>query len=54
MTERVRVSAAELRDLWFSPEACGLIIDYQTQTKVVRLEDGTEYETPLAELRSEP
>lgn len=50
MAERIRVTEARLKELWFSDEASGLIHDHQTQTKVVRMQDGTEYETPFAEL----
>lgn len=50
MSERIRVDEATLRELWFGDEAVGLTIDHQTRTKVVRMKDGTEYETPFDEL----
>lgn len=53
MSERIRVTEAELRDHWFSDAATGMVHDYSTQTKVVRMEDGTEYETPFDELGGE-
>ena len=50
MGERIRVSEDELKRLWFSDESTGMIHDHSTQTKVVVMQDGTEYETPFAEL----
>ena len=47
---RIQVTEDELRDLWFSDDAEGLLHDHQTQTKVVRMKDGQEYETPFSEL----
>jgi hypothetical protein len=47
---RIRVTEAELKAHWFSPDATGMIHDHQTETKVVVMADGTEYETPFAEL----
>jgi small-conductance mechanosensitive channel len=48
--QRIRVTEAELKRHWFGPDATGMIHDHQTRTKVVRMEDGTEYETPFSEL----
>lgn len=50
MSARIRVSHAELKRLWFSDDARGMVHDHQTKTKVVVMADGTEYETPFAEL----
>ena len=52
MPDRIRVSAAELKRHWLSAKATGLIHDHQTGTKVVVMADGTEYETPFAELEA--
>jgi hypothetical protein len=49
-TERKRVTEAELKRLWFSDQATGMIHDHQTGEKVVVMEDGTEYATPFADL----
>ncbi|HET7690012.1 MAG TPA: hypothetical protein VFK41_06525 [Nocardioidaceae bacterium] len=40
---RVRVSAARLRELWFSDGATGMIHDHSTQEVVVTMADGVEY-----------
>lgn len=44
---RTRVTAAELKALWFRDDADTLIHDHQTNEKVVRLTDGREYACPL-------
>jgi hypothetical protein len=49
-TERKRVTEPELKRLWFSDQATGMIHDHQTGEKVVVMEDGTEYATPFADL----
>jgi hypothetical protein len=43
MAERTHVTAAELKQLWFSDDATGMIDDYQTGHIVVQMRDGTEY-----------
>lgn len=50
MTDRIRVSEQELKRHWMSPDAAGLILDDSTQSKVVVMVDGSEYETPYADL----
>jgi hypothetical protein len=50
VTDRIRVTEAQLRDHWFSDEAAGMIHDHHTEEKVVRMKDGTEYATPFSEL----
>jgi hypothetical protein len=50
MGTRIRVSEPELKRLWFSDKSTGMIHDHQSKTKVVVMEDGTEYETPFSEL----
>ena len=50
--KRIRVTEAELKRHWFSPNATGMIHDHQTATKVVVMADGTEYETPFSELEA--
>lgn len=50
MSDRIRVTEAELKRLWFSDDADTMIHDHQTGEKAVRLKDGTEYATPFAEL----
>lgn len=50
MTDRIRVTADELKLQWFRPEATGMIDDHQAGVRIVRLEDGTEYDCPLDEL----
>jgi small-conductance mechanosensitive channel len=53
VSDRIRVTEAELRDRWFSDAAAGMIHDHQTREKVVRMDDGTEYATPFSELTRE-
>jgi hypothetical protein len=50
MTDRIRVTEAELKRHWFGPASTGMIHDHRAQVKVVVMADGTEYETPFAEL----
>jgi predicted metal-dependent enzyme (double-stranded beta helix superfamily) len=52
MPDRIRVTEAQLKAHWMSPDATGLIHDHQTDTKVVVMADGTEYETPWAEIEA--
>lgn len=44
---RIVVTPERLKELWFLPEATGLVHDHQTNQKVVRMEDGTEYACAL-------
>ncbi len=53
MSERIRVTEAELKRHWFNGDAVGMVHDHQTETKVVQMCDGTEYETPFSELLEE-
>jgi len=53
MSERVMVSEAELKRLWFSDDATGMIHDHQQGHKVVVMADGTEYATPFADLEAD-
>lgn len=46
---RKRVPAAELKRLWFSDEATGMVHDHRTREVVVRMQDGTEYACTFAE-----
>lgn len=54
MSGRIRVSAAELKEAWFSEDASVLIHDHEAGEKVVQMRNGTEYATPFSELKSEP
>lgn len=45
-----RVTAAELKAHWMNPSAAGMVDDHQRGVRIVRMEDGTEYETPFGEL----
>jgi hypothetical protein len=49
MAERILVAAAELKQLWFSDDATGMIDDYRTGHIVVQMRDGTEYACTLEE-----
>lgn len=49
---RIRVTAAELREKWMSWDGIGMTEDHQTQTRVVQMADGTEYETTFEEIRA--
>jgi hypothetical protein len=57
MAERIHVTAAELKRLWFSDDATGMTHDHQTGHVVVQMRDGTEYactfEEHSAQLRGE-
>lgn len=50
MGQRIKVTEDELKRHWFSDKATGMVHDYQTDEKVVVMEDGTEYATPFDEL----
>jgi len=50
MSERIMVDEAELKRLWFSDQATGMIHDHQRGHKVVVMEGGQEYATPFADL----
>ena len=52
MASRIRVTEAELRELWMSDDAVGIELDYASRSKVVRMRDGVEYETPFTDLSS--
>lgn len=52
-TAPTRVTAEQLRAHWMSADAAGLVDDEQRQVRTVRMKDGTEYETPHAELQAE-
>ena len=53
MSARITVTEAELKRLWFSDEATGIVHDHQTGEKVVVMADGTEYAAPFTDLASE-
>jgi hypothetical protein len=49
MTDRVRLTGAEVKAMWMSEDAIGLVHDHQTEEVVVRMVDGTEYACTFAE-----
>lgn len=48
-TGRVHVSAAELKERWFSDDAAGMSHDHRAGEVVVCMNDGTEYACTFAE-----
>jgi hypothetical protein len=45
------VGAEELKRYWFSPAATSMVEDHQRRVRIVRMDDGTEFECPFAEIR---
>jgi hypothetical protein len=46
---RQRVSAARVKELWFSDDATGMIHDHTTGEVVIQMEDGSEFACTFAE-----
>ncbi len=44
---RIVVTPGRLKELWFLPQATGMVHDHQANQKVIRMEDGTEYACAL-------
>jgi hypothetical protein len=51
--DRIRLTAAELKAKWFSPDASGMIHDHQTGEVVVQMQDGAEYACTFEEHAAE-
>lgn len=50
MSARIRVPVDQLREKWMDPDAVGLANNLKLGVRIVTMADGTQYETPLAEV----